>query len=175
VLFLDLFDITYDFNIDKEFTSRLGFKDIFILGKDIKFSKEKKGYALGIGISRDTKTLEYFIQNKFSAILIEDYIINKKIIADMKEKNIMLCFSIGSIISAYGLERSKLIYKMSKLFDYARSKRINICFASFAKDEKQMVSKLQLIALAKLICSDEQYIKYSLSENLPMLVDTNEK
>ncbi|MGC8649281.1 MAG: hypothetical protein ACP5UN_03650 [Candidatus Micrarchaeia archaeon] len=172
---MDFYDIVYDFDFDDKLIRKLNFKKVFILGKDITFSNSRSDSRKDIGISSDIKTLEYFIQNRFNAVLIDDYTINKKIIAEIKEKNIILCFSLSSIMNVYGFERSKIIYKMSKLFDYAKSKRINLCFASFAQKPSHLASVMQLIELAKLIGADERYLRYCLSETLKNLVDAHEK
>jgi RNase P/RNase MRP subunit p30 len=175
VLLLDFYDIIYDFDVNNELIKRLGFKKAFILGKELTFSNSRSGQGKDIGISKDIKTLEYFIQNKFNAILIDDYSINKKIIADIKEKNIILYFSLSAIMSAYGIERSKIIYKMSRLFSYAKSKKVNVCFASFAQRPSYLASVMQLIELAKLVGADERYSRYCLSEITRSLVDAHEK
>jgi RNase P/RNase MRP subunit p30 len=173
---LDFYDIVYnDLKIDYDsFAKELGFKKILILGKDISFS-EKFSDNVAIGISSDIKTLKQFVQHNVHAIVIKGSYIDKMLISMMHENNTILYLPLSDIMSAYNTERLKRIYYMKRLFEYTKSKKVNISFASFASNNLYLTSAMQLIELAKLIGADERYAKYSISTITKSLCDKYEK
>ncbi|MGD0729118.1 MAG: hypothetical protein ABR981_03515 [Candidatus Micrarchaeaceae archaeon] len=98
------------------------------------------------------------------AIVFSDLRINKKAIEQMRDKEIILCIQTSNISNSADLQRSKILYMTSKLFDYARSMKLDISFASFARREHELCSYMQMLELAKLIGANEEYARRSISE-----------
>ncbi|MGC8571943.1 MAG: hypothetical protein ACP5RI_03350 [Candidatus Micrarchaeia archaeon] len=171
---MDFYDIISDFNVEEKLEKDLGFKKFLVLGKDIQYS-EKFKKDVDIGISSDVKELKQFVHHGVPAIVIKGSYINKMLLSMMKDNNTIIYLPISDITSVYGIERTKRIYYMKKLFEYARSKDINIGFASFATDSFNLLSVIQLIELAKVIGADERYAKYSISSISNIFSGRNER
>lgn len=99
-----------------------------------------------------------------SAIVFKDLHINKKVMERMKESDIALCLPTSFITCSYGLQRSRNIYLMSGLFAHAKSIKLDVSFATLAMNNMHLCSYIQLVELAKLLGSDEEYARKSLSE-----------
>ncbi len=89
----------------------------------------------------------------------------------MKESDIALCLPTSFITCSYGLQRSRTIYLMSKLFAHAKSIKLDVSFATLAMNNMHLCSYIQLMELAKLLGADEEYAKRSMSETNRMLVE----
>jgi RNase P/RNase MRP subunit p30 len=96
--------------------------------------------------------------------VFKDLHINKKAMEKMKESDIALCLPTSFITCSYGLQRSRTIYLMSKLFSHAKSIRLDVSFATLAMNNMHLCSYLQLIELAKLLGSDDEYARRSIGE-----------
>ncbi len=172
---MDFYDIaseTCDF--DEKLAEKLGFKRIFRLNKDVKAvgnGSENKDITDGIGFGKDPNQLLNLVKHGAVAIAITDSFIDKQLMAEMKERNCILLLPMTNITASFGLQRSHNIFKMSKLFSYARKMKIEICFASMAKTPLHLNSYIQLIALAKLVGSDDTYARYSLNKISKSIVE----
>lgn len=153
--------------IDANLVKRLGFKNIFALNKDIKAvghgHENQKVDENRIAFGMDKNQLAVLVKNGANAIAITDSYIDKKLMETIKKEKCVLCMPMSTITASYGVERSRNIYKMGKLFAYARKIGIDVCFVSMAKTPGYMNSYMQLIELAKLLGSDEQYARHSIS------------
>ncbi len=112
----------------------------------------------------DDKDILAVIKANPSAIVFKDLHINKKAMEKMKESDIALCLPTSSITCSYGLQRSRTIYLMSKLFAHAKSIKLDVSFATLAMNNMHLCSYLQLIELAKLLGSDDEYARRSIGE-----------
>ncbi len=151
---------------EPQFAERLGFKRIFILGKEIIAAGSK-----GIG-NREVPAIAFgrgeqlfqLMKHGARAVSVTDSYIDRRLLASMRERDCILCMAMSTITASYGVERSRNIYKMSKLFKEARKLGIEVAFASMAKDRNYMNSYIQLVELAKLVGADEQYARQSLNK-----------
>jgi len=173
-VFLDYFDIAYDTcRIDSGLEKRLGYKRILIAQKDLKIidNGNKKDEIEGnIFINGREENLVGILNMNPCAIIFSDSKINKKALEQMKERDTTLCIPLGTIISSYGLQRSKNLYLTSKLLDYALGMKIDVSFATFAKSNTQLCSYMQVIEIAKLLGATEEYARNSLNKINPSLV-----
>ena len=162
--FYDIVSETCAFEL--QFAERLGFKGIFTIGKEIKAAGSK-----GIG-NRDIPTIAFgkgeqlfsLVKQGARAVSITDSYIDRKLLEAMKDSDCVLCMAMSSVTASYGIERSRTIYKMSRLFKEARKRGVDVTFVSMAKDRNYMNSYIQLVELAKLIGAEEQYARHSISE-----------
>jgi hypothetical protein len=165
---LDFYDIVSETcKFDSSLVKRLGFKKIFVLNTDIKAaghgSENQRLSESSIAFGMDKNQLTTLVKNGATAVAITDSYIDKKLMDTINKEKCVLCLPMINITASYGVERSRNIYKMSKLFAYARKAGIDVCFASMAKTPAHMNSYMQLIELAKLVGSDEQYARHSIS------------
>lgn len=168
-MLLDFYDIVSETcAFDEKFADMLGFNKIFTLNKEVKAVghgyENKKSEENSIAFGKEQGQLISLIKNGARAVAITDSYIDKKIIETIKHEKCILCIPMNTITASYGMERSHNIYKMGKLFSFARKKDIEVAFVSMAKTKAHMNSYMQLIELAKLIGSDDKYARHSLSE-----------
>jgi hypothetical protein len=164
---LDFYDIASETcTFDGSLVKRLGFQQIFVLNKDVRAvgdgnASNKEG---AIAFGSDKNKLTALVKNGAAAVCITDFFIDRKLIEAIRDERCVLCIPMTAITASHGIERSRNIYKMSKLFTYARKHDVEVCFASMAKTPMHLNSYMQLIELAKLIGSDDKYARYSISK-----------
>lgn len=172
---LDYYDVAFEScNITKSLENRLGYARIYIAGKDVKVLDGKfKGNEIEDSIIFNSSNVNILsvIGMHPKAIVFPDSRINKKAMEQMREKDILLCLPMSLITSASGMSRSKSLYMMSKLFDHARSIKLDVAFVTLAKSNSDLCSYMQTLELAKLIGADEAYARKSLSEINKSLVN----
>ncbi|MGI0100802.1 MAG: hypothetical protein ACREBH_03765 [Candidatus Micrarchaeaceae archaeon] len=169
---LDYYDIVFETcGISKSLEGALGYKKVFIVGKDVRVI-EGKGSGIKGGIFIDTgKANVLGIMNESpSAIVFRDMRINKKAMEQMNDKGIALCIPMDTITSSYGLQRSRTLYMTSKLLKHAMDIRLNVSFVTLARSELQLCSYMQLIELAKLLGANEEQARMGTSETNKSLV-----
>jgi len=165
---LDYYDIAYgSCNVSEALENALGYKRIFLSSKDLKiidsiYKKEEIEGSISINAS-DDKDIFAVIKGNPSAIAFKDLHINKKAMEKMKESEIALCLPMSYITCSYGLQRSRNIYLMSKLFAHARSIKMDASFATLAMNNIHLCSYMQLIELAKLLGASDDYARSSIS------------
>jgi hypothetical protein len=166
---LDYYDIAYgSCNASPSLESALGYRRIFLSNKDVKiidavYRKEAIEGSITLN-SSDDKDILAVIKANPSAIVFKDLHINKKVMERMKESDIALCLPASFITCSYGLQRSRNIYLMSRLFAHAKSIKLDVSFATLAMNNMHLCSYIQLMELAKLLGSDEEYARKSLSK-----------
>jgi hypothetical protein len=166
---VDYYDIAYETcEISKALENSLGYKRIFFAQKDIKvldgghYKHDEVENSIFINTNLDN--LIGILNMSPSAIIFSDLRINKKAIEQMEERKIPLCLPLSILTSSYGLQRSKNLYFMSKLFAHARKMDVDVSFVTLSKNNTNLCSYMQLIELAKLIGADEDYARKSVSE-----------
>ncbi len=162
------YDIVFDScNIDDALSAKLGFSRIGMIPNDIGFADLSKRGASGeknLIASGPVGNLIGAAGSGVSAIYIPDYQIDKKLIATMADNEAILCVSLSDVMEPYGLKRSQLIFRIGKLFAYAKKEGVDVAFLTLAKARSRMCSYMQIIELAKLIGADEDYARRSVGE-----------
>ncbi len=170
--FYDIVSETCQF--DDDFMKRLGFKDIFTINKEV-MAVGARGIANNdsptIALGKETGQLLNLVKQGATAVAITDSYIDRKLMEAIKEQGCILCFPMSVITSSYGVERTRNIYKMSKLFAHARKAKVDVTFVSMAKDKTHMNSCMQLIELAKLLGADEAYARKAIADTTRMIVE----
>lgn len=163
---LDYYDIAYDScSVDSALEKRLGYKKIFIANKDIKVIEDTKGNVEdNIIVNSNRLNALAVLSQSPNAVILSDLRIDKKLMEQMLEKEIAICLPMYMITGNSGMNRSKTLYMMSKLLDYAMSLELDVSFITLAKSSSNLCSYMQLIELAKLLGADEQYARKSVSE-----------
>lgn len=174
-VFLDYYDIAYETcDIDGALERRLGYNKIFIANKDIKIvdgnSYSGKSVEDSIFISSPKANILAVLKMSPKAVVFPDSRIDRKVMKSVAERGVMLCMPLSNIMTSYGLKRSRSLYMMSKLFDYARSKKIEVSFVTLARSNNHLCSYMQLAELAKLIGADDAYARRSIGETNRSLV-----
>ncbi len=163
-------------SLNAELESTLGFEQIFVAGKDVALigAGKKGNFSGAIVAGTNSNVLLEASRSGARALVIEDMHIDRSLMDTMAKKGTVLCLSISRIISKDGMERSKEIFLMRGLFNYARSKGIHVAFVSLAASHIGICSCMQLIEFAKMIGADEQYARYSISTVNKAIVNGNE-
>ena len=171
--FYDIVSETCQF--DEQFAKRLGFKRIFTLNKDIRAvghgNENDKDLSRSIAFGKDANQLLALVKHGAPAVAITDSYIDRKLMEAIKDNGCVLVLPISVMTASWGVERSRNIYRMAKLYRYAVKKEIKTTFASMAKSPQYMNSYMQLIELAKLLGADDKYARHSLSETTKTIAD----
>ncbi len=136
--------------MDDGAAKRLGFERIFQIN------------ANSICMSSDKSRLIREVRDDAKAVAVTDFYIDRKLIAEMRERGTVLCIPFAQIISMRGEARSKALYRAGELLRYAAGSRIAVSFASFADSPLYMNSPTQLIELAKMLGAKEEAARESL-------------
>ena len=174
---MDYYDIAYETcDINKDLEARLGYKRIFLTNKDVKIidgsTRYKNSEIEGsIFLNAGEDNIIGVLNASPRAVSFLDSKINKKALEQMAERKILLCLPISILTSSYGLQRSRNLYLMGKLFNYAKSMKISVSFVTLAKNNMNLCSYLQLIELAKVLGADEEYARKSISSTNKSLVE----
>lgn len=173
---MDYIDIVYgSCNVDRGMSAKLGFSRVLVANEDLKVINvdEKVSGAEGaLAIGRDTAKLYAAVRSHAKAVAIIGARIDRKLLEEMSGNGVVLCMPMEQLTTCSGLERTKRIYFMRKLYAAARKRDIHVSFASFARDKLQLCSYMQLIEMAKRIGATEQYARYSLAEINGSLVES---
>ena len=145
--------------------SSLGFKRIFLAGKDVALlgARKKGDFPNAIVSGTDKKLLTEASRGGARALIIEDMRIDRSLIDTMLKRGTVLCMPMSAITSREGMERSKAIFLMSGLFGYAKGRGVHVGFVSLAACGAELCSSMQLIEFARLMGAEEQYARYSIS------------
>jgi hypothetical protein len=165
---LPYYDIVFETcKVDDSLAARLGFGRILTIPRDIEFidvgkrgiGNEKRAIASG-----PVGSLTSAANAGVAAILIGDAQIDKKLITAMADNDTVLCIPLSEIMGLYGLKRSRLMFKMGKLFSYARKEGLDVSFTTLARSNSMMCSYMQMVELAKLLGVGEDYARKSVGE-----------
>ncbi|MCL5429894.1 MAG: hypothetical protein M1504_00265 [Candidatus Marsarchaeota archaeon] len=174
---MDFYDIVSETcAFDESLAKRLGFKKIAVINKDITafgHGKQNTGKrnANTIAFGKDEQEIANLVRGGANAVAMTGFHIDKKLMELIRDRNCVLCLPMTAITASYGIERSRNIYRIRKLFSYARSNGIEVSFASMAKTKRYLNSYVQLIELAKLVGADERYARHSIGEINKYLVN----
>ncbi|MCL4403130.1 MAG: hypothetical protein M1500_03050 [Candidatus Marsarchaeota archaeon] len=157
-------------DVSKDLTAKLGFTSVGRAGSDIGIIdanaqhviKESIGKAIAFG--SDEGKLSALVRKGVAAVHIDGYKIDRKLMEEIAANDCILCIDTKSITNSYGTRRTKALYRASRLFKLAKKRKIRVSFATMAASVDEMLSKIQIIEIAKLIGADEQYARYSISE-----------
>ncbi len=170
---MDFYDLVgQDCKVSEQLAMKLGFKKIFVINKEVSAAGAGvKASEPFIAFGKDKNQLISLIKAGANAAAITDSYIDKKLMDVMKENSCILCIPMSMVTASYGMERSRNIYKIKKLFEYAEKQRIDVAFVSMAKSEHYLNSYMQLIELAKLVGASDHYARISISATNKRLIE----
>ncbi len=152
--------------VDEKTIALLGYKKIFVGGKDFRISDLDEG----AGRNNDSAMFTGSDENGLAAsakygkfILPKRLGVSRSLLARIKDNDAVLCLPMERITSTYGLVRSKNIYFMRKTFSEARRFGTKVSLASMAPSAPFMLSAGQLLELGKMITGKEAYALESIS------------
>lgn len=154
-----------DFSADLQ--RRLGFSKIFSIGRDITLydADKKAGNCEGcIAYGSNASNMIHMARSGAKAIMIKDFKIEKKLLEIAIDNGCTLLVPFNTIISAYGFERSRNLFKASRFLSYARKNDAKISFISMASSKIWMCSYMQLVELAKMIGASEGEARIGVGE-----------
>lgn len=173
---MDFYDIAMaSCEFESAFAQRLGFKKIFVCGRDIQLINADKGSSFPkedfIAIGANKNNLLTAARSGASAVAIADSRIDRKLMEELREQKTTLILPTSLITSSYSLERPKRLYLISKLYSHAKKLGIDVGFATMAESRQNMCSYIQLIEIAKLVGADEQQARHGISAVNMSVVD----
>ncbi len=151
--------IAYDIarmHVEESRAKKLGFERIFA-------AKELMGYQSKLILASEKDAIRR-IREGVKGMVVEDYRVENRLIAEAADKDVALYFALYPITTSLDLLRSKRIGQAVSLFKNAKQKGINIGFVSFAETEAQLCSRIQLLHCAVLVSNNEAYSRVALSE-----------
>jgi hypothetical protein len=166
--YLEYYDIVRSScNFDEKLCMKLGFKGIAKAPGDISITDAASGR-----IVRGERNIVYgsgnlligAVKKGAGAVWITDYLLDKKLLDVISDNSIPLVFPLSDIIFAKGLQRPRLMAKMSVLLKYSKKLGLGISFITLADSQKNMCSYMQLIEIAKLLGADDELARTGLSE-----------
>ena len=158
------YDIVFEgCSADGNAARKLGFAKIGVIPEDISFVElERSGMKdRGCIVSGPSGSLISAAAGGVAGIYIPDYNIDKRLIRTMADNRTVLCISLSDPMRLYGLRRSRLLFKMGKLFSYAKKEKVPVSFITMARSDSMMCSYMQIIEIAKLVGADEDYARES--------------
>ncbi|MGC9190828.1 MAG: hypothetical protein ACP5FR_02860 [Candidatus Micrarchaeia archaeon] len=164
---MEYYDAAIGVQIDASTEKLLGFRKIFVAGKDFKLvdmdlGKEdpKNSIAMGktsLGLLKASRRFA-------KGIIPVEIDVDKRVVESIKENESMLLIPLNRIVSTYGIVRARNIKIASKVLEYALKRRVSVGFITMASSETQLMSFMQLIELAKLIGAPEDVARAGISE-----------
>jgi RNase P/RNase MRP subunit p30 len=163
-------------SLDPELEAALGFERVFVAGKDVVLiSAGKRGNFSGALVSgTNVEMLAEAARSGARTLIIEDMRIDRSLIDTMAKRGTVLCMPMSAITTKESMDRSRTVFMMKGLFDYARGKGIHVAFVSLAASRLGLCSCMQLMEFAKMIGADEQYAKYSIGTINRAIANGNE-
>jgi RNase P/RNase MRP subunit p30 len=162
---LQFFDLAHQTALHGFLWKQLGFERIATINKEVRFTVPgSKNIAGSICSGPSGEQLNAAAKQQPRAIIISDCRIDRKLLATMKGKDVMLCIPFNRILESVGLRRSSSIYMTSKLANYAIKREIKVAFVTLAGSEEMLCSPVQMIELIKLLGVKEDYARKSVSE-----------
>ena len=134
---LSYYDVAYEScNLSKELERKLGYDRIFVAGKEVKvIDGNFKSSDLEGSIFVNSNQANLFSILSFSpkAIVFSDSKINKKALEQMRDRDMVLCIPMNLLMTSVGLQRSRNLYLMGRLFDHAKSLKLDVSFVTLSK------------------------------------------
>jgi hypothetical protein len=175
VFILAYYDIVSEgCDFSEDFQKRLGFSKVFSAGKDIGIydADKKAGDCDGcIAYGSNASNMIHMVRSGAKAIMLKDFKIEKKLLEIAIENGCVLLVPFNGIISSYGFERSRNLFKASKFLSYATKKDAKISFISMASSKMGMCSYMQLVELAKMLGASEEEARDGISKTTKSVFD----
>lgn len=168
---MQFYDLAHQTALHGYVWRKLGFKKIGIINTDARFTNSaSKDIAGSICTGPSGEQLNAAAKQQPRAIIISDARIDRKLLATMKDKGVVLCIPFNRILESSGLRKSSSIYMTAKLANYAIKREIKVAFVSLAGSEEMLCSPVQLIELVKLLGVEEGYARKAISETNEALI-----
>jgi RNase P/RNase MRP subunit p30 len=168
---LQFYDLAHQTALHGYVWKGLGFKKIATIGREVKITVPgSKEIADSICAGPSGDALNAAAKMRPRAIIISDARIDRKLLATIKDKGIILCIPFNRILESAGLRRSSSMYLTGRLAAYAIKKGIRVSFVSLAGSEEMLCSPIQMIELAKHLGIGEDYARDSISRTNEVLI-----
>jgi len=146
------YDISY-FDVDQALTKLLGYKKIYRIGKEIRLNE------VGRYIIADAQMLHLFKLSEIAGVRVNK--VDKVLFQKLKENDKCLIIDVSKLRSGDFIKE----YNNAKnILRNALHTGLRVLIASFARDEIQLLSSLQMLELAKFIGASEGVAKEMLSQ-----------
>lgn len=146
------FDIV-KFEPDKSLCSRLGYKNVYSVGKDIQVSERPLKYEVPqIVISNDQGILIGALRDGgVVGIIFKDNELNKKIIEKAAELRKTIFIPLTGIVGTGAAERKQNIQKVRKIIFAAHALKANARIISLAESKEYLLSTAQMLEIESLL------------------------
>ncbi len=141
-----------------ELAKRLGYSRIFT-SSDISIAR-KQSVRKCIFIGSEKGRLDHAIRDSsVIGIVLEDSIESKSVIEHAASEGKPIFLIATHLTSAATQARLRSIYRMRRLFGFARHARASIGIISLASEPAELLSSMQMLEIAKMLGADEPYAK----------------
>ncbi|BCS90689.1 MAG: hypothetical protein ARM1_0146 [Candidatus Micrarchaeota archaeon] len=160
------FDIIFDID-DKAFDkiSKLLGLSFYRLNKDIylynKAEPDNKSHIAFVDKPHQIKSLS---KRGIRIFVINNPDSPRKIVKYALEEDALLFIPISNILDDKIVNTIKIARKYEVLYNYALKERVHVSIASFASSIDKLLSREQIISIARFIGYSEDYARYCLTE-----------
>ncbi|MGC8479697.1 MAG: hypothetical protein ACP5M9_03450 [Candidatus Micrarchaeia archaeon] len=162
---MKLFDIVCIDKIDKTVTERLGFNKIYTSKDILLLEKTKQNSVLKyILISSDENEIKKAIRDeKCIGILFKENILMKKILEQLSSSEKLIFINISLLTNNRRSELPRNLSKIRTLLKNSKIYGLNTKFATFAKENYELISSSQFLSIVSFVCDEIKLTKTVLS------------
>jgi hypothetical protein len=159
---MNYFDISYISDDLSKLASRLGYKKIFTIGKEIHLV-EKESEVKENSIIRGVDAAKLLKYGKVIGVIADK--VDEATIQKIKSQEKILIIDASAIIrSTDESQMLQNIRRTRKIISYAMRVKVNLAMASFARDINGLTSAEQMIEVAKFLGAEEMRAKQMLQQ-----------
>jgi RNase P/RNase MRP subunit p30 len=150
---LKYYDLSYLSNIEESLVTRLGYKKIFVIGKDVHLiNQPRPGEVKTIIRSNDPKKIASALRNNDTiGVLFEDNILLKKSIEEAGNNGKPVFLSLSDLMDKDPVQTSRNMNRIRTIVTFARKFGAEIAIATFATRQAYLTSAMQAMALSELL------------------------
>jgi hypothetical protein len=166
---MESFDIIRTKPSDKKALARLlGFKKILVEGEDMEITERHEDVQGARGAIRIAKGSQSALpslikEGSIAGAILDGLEIDKKLMLAMKDDNKILILNASSLTTSAKPQRIHAFFKMRNIVSYAMRIKCKVALASLAESEEELVSSMQLLEIANMLCRNEAYARKMIS------------
>ncbi|MGC8662535.1 MAG: hypothetical protein ACP5RT_01990 [Candidatus Micrarchaeia archaeon] len=141
------YDISY-FSVNGKLEALLGYRKIFTIGRDIYLNENRERTMVS-----DSEWRTFPNKNNVIGVIVNK--VDKSLFQKIKEEEKILIIDVSSLNADFLKEARRLRGVMKNAIHF----KLKIAIASFAKNEDYLLSKAQLIEIAKFLGAGEEQAK----------------
>ncbi len=150
---LKYYDLSYLSNIDEGLEKRLGYKKIFVIGKDVHLvNSQKPVEGKTIVKSKDPKNIASALKdNNTIGVLFDDNVLLKKAIEAAGDNDKLVILSLSDVVGKGPLQASRNMGRIRTIISFAKRFNADISIVTLAARKADLTSTMQATAFSELL------------------------